>query len=565
MTLIRPKQLDAALAGGGLARAAGTGILSISALGGLEISGDDVIIDLDSTLVFSGADWTFGADELKVGTPTVGTAAANKDYVDGLISGIAWKDPVKVLGFIGEATVVAINALTPAAGDSVVATTAGTPTAGTSDALVIGDLAEFDGTSWQKLYAASGSRLPAGIRLVVSTTATLLSPLTGSADEGKILESMADPGTDIDGTVSDFLDTGDAVDGNAVLVACPPGNFDVSVNENKGYVFDGAVPTGSYIQFTGTGATVAFSTVTPDSGGSIVADTASDTLTLTGGDGIATVGTPGTDTITFAAALEAAAAGEGGLAIDGGEIRVLANTAAGIELTASGVAVDLEAAGAGEGGLAFDSGEIRVDVGLGLELLAGGVTVDLEADGSGTGGLAFDGNELRVSAGDGIELTAGGVAADLAAAGAGTGGLAIVSAEIAVDAGDGIELTASGVAVDAANDSIDVAAAGIKAPVLNTSNKKEASAVAAAATNDTTGITIDAVPAGDGMVHVFVNGVEYDLAAVKTSDFYFSSDGGTTPKALSAIASGDTLYLGTGMPFDLDAGDDITLVFAQII
>ena len=42
-----------------------------------------------------------------------------------------------------------------------------------------------------------------------------------------------------------------------------------------------------------------FETITPDSGGSIVADTTTDTLTLAGGTGVATVGTPGTDTVTF--------------------------------------------------------------------------------------------------------------------------------------------------------------------------------------------------------------------------------------------------------------------------
>jgi len=48
-----------------------------------------------------------------------------------------------------------------------------------------------------------------------------------------------------------------------------------------------------------TASSLAFTTITPDSGGDIVADTNSDTLTLVGGTGIDTVGTPGSDTITF--------------------------------------------------------------------------------------------------------------------------------------------------------------------------------------------------------------------------------------------------------------------------
>lgn len=46
-------------------------------------------------------------------------------------------------------------------------------------------------------------------------------------------------------------------------------------------------------------ASDAFVTITPDSGGDIVADSVADTLILTGGTGVTTVGTPGTDTITF--------------------------------------------------------------------------------------------------------------------------------------------------------------------------------------------------------------------------------------------------------------------------
>jgi len=178
--------------------------------------------------------------------------AVNKGQLDSAITGIKWKDTVKVVGFFGEATVVVINGLTPALGDAVVATTAATPTAGSSDALAIGDLAEFDGTSWKLLYANVAGRLPNGLRLIVSTTATLLSPLTSSADEGKVLLSVADPGT-INGSVSDFSNTLEAIDGNAVLVQCPPGDTAPSVFENIGYVFDGAVPTGFWIQFTGVG------------------------------------------------------------------------------------------------------------------------------------------------------------------------------------------------------------------------------------------------------------------------------------------------------------------------
>lgn len=222
---------------------------------GLEDDGSDNlrINTSTATVTFTGGTWTFPASVLQINSaPVSANDAVNKDYVDGLISGIAWKDPVKVTEFIGERTITQINALSPSSGWAVVATDAGTPTAGTSDALAAGDLAEFDGTSWIRVYDNVAGQLPAGVRVIVSTTAALFSPLTDATDDGKILVSVADPGT-INGAASDWDDTGDAVDGNAVLVQCPPGNTAPSVNENNGYVFDGVVPTGSWIQFTGAG------------------------------------------------------------------------------------------------------------------------------------------------------------------------------------------------------------------------------------------------------------------------------------------------------------------------
>jgi hypothetical protein len=53
-----------------------------------------------------------------------------------------------------------------------------------------------------------------------------------------------------------------------------------------------------------------------------------------------------------------------------------------------------------------------------------------------------------------------------------------------------------------------------------------------------------------------VNGVAYTLGdAVRTSDFYFSTDAGATAKAVAALTTGDLLYRGSGLAFNLDAGD----------
>lgn len=66
-------------------------------------------------------------------------------------------------------------------------------------------------------------------------------------------------------------------------------------------------------------------------------------------------------------------------------------------------------------------------------------------------------------------------------------------------------------------------------------------------------------PTSDGYLHVFVNGVAYAIGdALRTSDFYFSSDSGNTPKAIANLTTGDLLYQGSGLPFTLDANDVIS-------
>lgn len=77
-------------------------------------------------------------------------------------------------------------------------------------------------------------------------------------------------------------------------------------------------------------------------------------------------------------------------------------------------------------------------------------------------------------------------------------------------------------------------------PHAATANKDQASA-ATSGTNATTGITLAGAP--EGLVSVFLDGLRMELGdGVKTKDFYFSSDTGTTAKALANVRKGDTLY-----------------------
>jgi len=78
----------------------------------------------------------------------------------------------------------------------------------------------------------------------------------------------------------------------------------------------------------------------------------------------------------------------------------------------------------------------------------------------------------------------------------------------------------------------------------------------------TTGLTIGATPEGYVGVHINHLG-PYELGdGVRTTDCYFSSDGGSTAKAIASIASGDTLYWnGTIAGFDLETDDVVDLCF----
>lgn len=77
---------------------------------------------------------------------------------------------------------------------------------------------------------------------------------------------------------------------------------------------------------------------------------------------------------------------------------------------------------------------------------------------------------------------------------------------------------------------------------------------------DSTGVSIAATPVNDGYVEVLVNGQQQILGdGVKTTDCYFSVDGGTSGRAISAITAGDILYWnGSIAGFQLSATDEIS-------
>lgn len=206
-------------------------------------------------------------------------------------------------------------------------------------------------------------------------------------------------------------------------------------------------------------------------------------------------------------------------------------------------------------GLLKTGNTIDVRDGDGIEIVGDFVTVDLLA----SGGLKFTGvtpaGELGVEpadfAGTGLEDD-GADNLRIAAAAAGNGLTGGAGAALAVLADP--TPTAPSIAVDAG---------GVRAAVPTTSDKGLVGLNTASDGDQVTSSTVTATPAGDQYVKVEVNGVGASVGdGVKTSDSYFSGDGGTTARAIAAIVATDTLHwVGSVANYEIDTGDRIDLFY----
>jgi len=344
----------------------------ITGLGAASASGDALAYGQSSaslaglTLTADLAMGTNGISGLET-TPSGANYAASKAYVDSLITGLGWKSPVDVFRLVGNATPTALNALGANAGAAYVVITApGTLTRG-SLSVAIGDLVEDDGTNWVMIQANSGGFVPVGIRAILSGTDTLLAPYTDATDNDKIVE--------FSGSSNTGADTGDAVDKAAVLIQ-DPGH--VGYYDNNGYVYEGTVPTGSWVQFTGAG------TINAGAGLSKTGNT----LDVNMGDGI----TNASDYVAIDLDTNP------GLQLLGTtpakKLSALADTTAGMEITASGIAIDLAATP----GLQFTGGDLDLLLSAtGALEKSAGLSVKVEAsnptlaiDGSNQLGVKYD-------------------------------------------------------------------------------------------------------------------------------------------------------------------------------
>jgi hypothetical protein len=550
--------------------------------------GSTLSIDTASTVTFSGATWTFPTDNLQItGTPNTANDGVNKAYVDSQLTGLSWKDPVaanvignvQVTGLLGSEDVATINGLSPSAGDAYVMEDSGTLTAG-SLSVSTGDTVQYNGSAWviaiahssnfppgaaYGLMADSGTfvgttfsgyaygdivdfdgatlygsntAMTAGYAYVIGDNDTIT---TAEVNEGDVVEwsgtawntlitasggyvpagtrllsgldypfTLLSPyldGTD-DGKVWSFSGTSNdpttsSSTGDSVDGAALlfEDAGHLGYYDNIGFVFEGTVPTGTWTQFTGAGS-------------------------INAGAGLTSAG----NTINVGDAGKGVQVNADDLEIDGSEI------------ASTGLEED-----------ATNSWQIRLAAqGNGIAGGAGSVlSVDVDSE---TGGNIQPAN-----------LTANGVGLDINAI-AGTGIEADGSANLRI-AAQGNGLTGGGgstLSVQADGDSISVGASGIKSSVPSKLNKTETPS-STSGSGTSTGLTIGATPGGDSYVWIEVNHIAYEVGdGVKTADFYYSSDAGSTAKTIANITSGDTLYRGDSLGFDLDASDVVSQHFNSI-
>ena len=233
-----------------------------------------------------------------------------------------------------------------------------------------------------------------------------------------------------------------------------------------------------------------------------------------------------------------------GIAKSGANISVDLDTNSGLVVAATGLKVD--ASTLANGALAVADDQI----------------VFIDNDG-GTKRESVADFATALAGGNGITSTSGVLSADLL----GSGGLAFSAGEIAVlKDGTSLSSSANGLKVNLnSNNSIAIKGGAGLASAIPDGNDigQTTSAVSANATS--TGLTITNQPVG--LVRILVNGVQAELGnGVLDKDCYFSSDGGTTPKGFTAIASGDTLFWngGNAGSYALEISDLVDFIYVSV-
>ena len=140
-------------------------------------------------------------------------------------------------------------------------------------------------------------------------------------------------------------------------------------------------------------------------------------------------------------------------------------------------------------------------------------------------------------------------------------------ASAAYSAGNGLDLSGTSFFVKTDGDSVAVSSNGTKAATLSPYNQEDNPTAATTGDNSPTGIVLATLPRGNGVVHVFVNGLRVSVGnGVLTKDAYFSNDGGLTALTYGALAASDELYWnGVIAGYELDTTDEVTCLYQDIV
>lgn len=151
-----------------------------------------------------------------------------------------FRDPAQVLHLIGNLGELALEALTPTSGDSYIVSAVDGDGSLAPGALAIGvgDLVTFNGVAWLLVLAASGGFPPADTRVVIASQTAPIAPYAPATDEGKIAV--------FDGASLTAALTAETIDGALIAI-----NGENAVFENRAFIYDGVVPTGTWNILTG--------------------------------------------------------------------------------------------------------------------------------------------------------------------------------------------------------------------------------------------------------------------------------------------------------------------------
>jgi len=280
-------------------------------------------------------------------------------------------------------------------------------------AAAIGDIWEYSGSAWVKITTGAGGFVADGVRaaLAPDTGTALISPYTDNTDNSKVV--------DFDGTSLTGVASGDAVEGNAIMVQ--EGYYD-----NNQYAFDGTVPTGAWVLINqggglsaGNGIDITTNIVSVDADSETGGNVQPVNLTANGaGVDISAIAGTGVEA-DGSANLRLATQGNGIAGGNGSTLSVDADSETGSDIqpaniTANGVGVDIGAI-AGTGVEADGSANLRLAV-QGNGIAGGnGSTLSVDPDSESGGDLVpvsvgANGVAVDVAAIDGVGIEADGSA-----------------------------------------------------------------------------------------------------------------------------------------------------------